>query len=74
MSTTLTHSLFVADRSDSALTRGFKRFVNAMVAARAAAAEREIRRYQALIDDTTAVHGGFRKVGLVQSETLPFNG
>lgn len=74
MATALTHSLFVADRSDSALTRAFKRIVNAMVAARAAAAEREIRRYQALINDTAAVHGGFRKVGLDQSSTLPFNG
>ena len=50
-----------------------KRFVNALVASRAHAASRELRRHEALIRETALVHGVHVNVGLDESELLPFN-
>jgi hypothetical protein len=61
-----------ADRP-SALVALAKRFVNALVASRIEAAERELHRHERLIHETALVYGEYRRIGLNKADLLPFN-
>jgi hypothetical protein len=50
----------------------WKRFINAIVAPRIDAAERELRRHEALWRETALLHGEFRRHRLNKAELLPF--
>jgi hypothetical protein len=57
----------------SAVASVARRFVNALVASRAASAERELRR-RGFFNESALVNGEFRKIGLDKADLLPFNG
>jgi hypothetical protein len=70
-SAVFTHSDASAGRTS--VPNAAKRFVNALVASRAHAAARELRRHEALIRETALVHGYHVNVGLDEADLLPFN-
>jgi len=50
----------------------FRRVVNAIVASRVDAAERELRRRALPIRETELVYGEYRRIGLDRADLLPF--
>jgi hypothetical protein len=53
-------------------SRFLQRLVNTIAASRIDAAERELRRHEALLRETALVHGEYRTITLDRAALLPF--
>lgn len=51
----------------------FGRFVNALMDTRMCEAERLVQRYQPLVHETALINGAYRRIGLAETDKLPFN-